>query len=467
MTANTSERDTIDTLLILGASGDLTKRLLLPGLATLLASRQGRSLRVLGAGMEDLSAADWTRRVTEAFDSSGAKGRLLAGTASRSRYVRADVTDPAQLGKLLATCTGTPAIYFALPPAVTAKVCEALRHVDLPDSTALVLEKPFGVDRESARSLNRLLTSLVPEAQVHRVDHFLGRADVLNILGTRFANRLLEPVWNNQHVERIDVVFDEALTLEDRAGYYDHAGALVDMIQSHLLQVMALLVMDPPATLHEADLRNGKVAVLRATHVYGDDPAASSGRARYTAGKIGRRQVPAYTKEPGVDPRRRTETLAELTVEVRSWRWAGVPITLRSGKSLGTPRKEVVVTFKPPPHLPDGFTGTDRKEQVTIGMSPPRVVLGMDVNGPGDPFHLDWAELVAELGPGEFEAYGEVLAGVLASDPTLSVRGDAAEECWRIIEPVQRAWAANEVPMDTYPAGSAGPKGWPGNVGAG
>jgi glucose-6-phosphate 1-dehydrogenase len=462
-----SNRPRIDTLLVLGASGDLTKRLLLPGLATLLASKGARPLGLVGAGMEELSRDDWRTRVRDSFAESGAKGRLLAGTASRSRYVRADVTDPDQLRSLLDTCDGTPAIYFALPPTVTAKVCRALQGVDLPEGTTLVLEKPFGVDRHSAEELNRLLTALVPEAQVHRVDHFLGRADVLNILGTRFANPLLEPVWNNQHVARIDIVFDEDLTLENRAGYYDHAGALVDMIQSHLLQVMALLTMEPPASLHEADLRNGKVSALRATHLYDDDPAASSRRARYTAGKIGRRQVPAYTKEPGVDPRRRTETLADMTVEVRNWRWAGVPVTLRSGKSLGTARKEVVVTFKPPPHLPEGFTGTDRAEQVTIGLFPPRVVLGMDVNGPGDPFRLDWAELVADLGPGELEAYGEVLAGVLDSDPTLSVRGDAAEECWRIVEPVQEAWAAGDVPMDTYPAGSAGPKGWPGNVGAG
>jgi glucose-6-phosphate 1-dehydrogenase len=223
---------------------------------------------------------------------------------------------------------------------------------------------------------------------------------------------------------------------------------------------MSLLMMEPPASLDEADLRNGKVSVLRATHLYDDDAAVSSRRARYTSGKIGRRKVPAYTKEPGVDPRRRTETLAEMTVEVRNWRWAGVPVTLRSGKSLATARKEVVVTFKPPSHLPEGFTGTDRAEQLTIGMSPARVVLGLDVNGPGDPFRLDWAELVAELGPGELEAYGEVLAGVLAADPTLSVRGDSAEECWRIVAPVQKAWAADAVPMDTYAAGSDGPRGW-------
>ena len=455
-----SMSDSIDTLLILGASGDLTKRLLLPGLATLLGSKQGRPLQLIGAGMEELSADRWRKRVRDSFADSGAKGRLLTGTASKSRYLRADVTDPVELGKVLAACKGTPAIYFALPPAVTAKVCAALGKVDVPKGTNLVLEKPFGVDQASAHALNELLLTLVPEAQIHRVDHFLGHSDVLNILGTRFANRILEPVWNSEHVEKVEIIFDEDLTLENRAGYYDHAGAMVDMIQSHLLQVLGLLMMEPPATLGEADLRDGKAAVLRATHVYRDDPVTYSRRARYTAGTIGRRKVPAYTREPGVDPRRRTETLTELTVEVRNWRWAGVPVLLRSGKSLGRARKEIVVTFKPPSHLPVGFRGSDRVARLHIGLNPTRLVLGMDVNGPGDPFDLDWVELEADLGPGDLASYGQVLAGVIDADPTLSVRGDTAEQCWRIVEPVQRAWRADKVPMETYAAGSAGPKGW-------
>ncbi|HET9501198.1 MAG TPA: glucose-6-phosphate dehydrogenase [Marmoricola sp.] len=452
----------IDTLLILGASGDLTRRLLLPGLATLLASERGRPLQLLGAGMEEISAADWQQLVKDAFADSGRKGKLLTSTAKKSRYVQADVTDPEVLRDLLDRCEGTPALYFALPPAVTAKACDALARIDLPDGLVLVLEKPFGTDLETARTLNRRLARLVPEEQVHRVDHFLGRSDVLNILGTRFANRLLEPVWSNQHIESIEIVYDESLTLEGRAGYYDKAGALVDMIQSHLLQVMGLMMMNPPSTLDERDLRGGKAQVLRATRLRGT-PAESSRRARYTAGSIGSRQVPAYTREPGVDPKNRTETLTEVTLEVATWRWRGVPVTLRSGKALGNPRKEAIVTFKAVPHLPDGFSGTDELDQLVIGFKPPRLVLSVDVNGPADPLRLDRADLTAELTPGDLEAYGEVLGGVLDADPTLAVRGDTAEECWRIIEPVLAAWRADEVPMDTYSAGSEGPKGWPSN----
>lgn len=449
----------VDTLVILGAGGDLSRRLLLPGLATLQASDRGRPLRLVGADRGQMGKAEWKSLVREAFASSGRKGRLVADTARGSRYVQTDVTDPEALRALLAECEGTPALFFALPPAVTVAACQALGQVDLPEGLVLVLEKPFGTDLESARTLNATLSRLVPEERIHRVDHFLGRSDVLNILGVRFANRLLEPVWSNAHIERIEILYDEQLTLEGRAAYYDKAGALVDMIQSHLLQIMALLLMNPPATLDERDLRDGKAQVLRATRLFGS-PRTASRRARYTAGRIGEREVPAYTREPGVSVRNRTETLAEVTLEVNTWRWRGVPVTLRSGKALGHPRKEAVVTFKGVPHLPDGFTGTDDVDQLVIGFKPPRLELLLDVNGPRDPMRLDRAQLTADLAPGDLEAYGEILGGVVEGDPMLSVRGDTAEECWRIVEPVLASWQADDVPMETYPAGSDGPADW-------
>lgn len=449
----------IGTLLVLGASGDLTSRLLLPGLAGLLASDRGRPLFLLGAGREEFTPSAWQRRVRDAFATAKVRDKLVTATAKQTRYVTADVTQPADLEKLLAECDGTPAIYFALPPAISALVCKALQEVELPEGTLLVMEKPFGVDEKSAAKLNALVRSLVPEHQIFRVDHFLGRSDVLNVLGLRFANRIFEAVWNSQHVEKIEIVYDEDLALEGRAGYYDQAGALIDMIQSHLLQVMALLMMEVPATLHEADLRDATAQVLRATRVYGD-PAASSRRARYTAGTLGRRKVPAYTKEEGVDAGRHTETLAEMTVEVRNWRWAGVPITLRSGKALGTARKEAVIKLKPVPHLPEGLKGAETPDTIVIGFKPPRLEFGLDVNGPGDPLSLEEVKVVADFGTGQVTAYGEVLAGVLDGDPLLSVRGDHAEACWRIVEPVLAAWRKDQVAMDTYPAGSSGPRKW-------
>src|SRR3954447_1889970 len=456
----------IQTLVVLGADGDLTRRLLLPGLASLLGSDwgDGRAIQLLGAGLSELSDKQWRGRVEDAFADGGHGGNGGHGgrgsrTGQRSHHPQCDLTPGGNLRALLAECDGTPALFFALPPAITARACQALQLVELPEGTVLAMEKPFGTDRARARELNELVSTLVPDTQVFGVDHFLGRSDVLNLLGTRFANRLLEPVWNNQHVESIEIVYDESLGLEGRAGYYDNAGALVDMLQSHLLQVMALLMMDPVSRVDEREVRDAKGQVLRATRLRGT-PREASRRARYTAGAIGSHKLTAYSREPGVDASRQTETLAELTVEVDTWRWTGVPVLLRSGKALGRPHKEAVVTLKPTPHLPTGLLGHDTRDQITIGFKPARLALHLDVSGPGDPFDLETASPVAELAEGDLPAYGEVLAGILDGDPLLAVRGDNAEECWRIVEPVLDAWRDHEVPLDTYAAGSNGPRSW-------
>ncbi|WP_229071101.1 glucose-6-phosphate dehydrogenase [Actinoplanes sp. DH11] len=434
---------TDQTLIILGATGDLTARLLLPGLGALLAAGHVPGLTLIGAATEDWDDSRWQQRVRES-----------SGGSPATRYVRADVTRAADLRTVLAAADGPPAIFFALPPAVTARACEALLEVDLPEGTRLVLEKPFGVSAETAAALNSLLTRLVPEERIHRVDHFLGKATVLNILGLRFANRIFEPLLNNTHVASVEIVFDESLALENRAGYYDNAGALADMIQSHLLQILGLLAMEAPISLAAAEFRDRKADVLRATRLWDDDPAACSRRARYTAGSLSRL---AYADEPGVDPHKQTETLAEVVLAVDTWRWSGVPFRLRSGKALGDTRKEAVITFKKPPRVPDGLHGCDQPDRLRIGFGPDRISLDFNINGPGDPFELDPVSLGAEFGPGDLPPYGEVLRGVFDNDPTLSIRADVAEQCWRIVEPVTAAWRAGKVPLQEYPAGSRGP----------
>jgi glucose-6-phosphate 1-dehydrogenase len=451
----------IESLVLLGASGDLSGRLLLPAFGQLLDREESRRDVVLvGAGSEDWDADAWRDRVKTAFESGDVSDETLKSVLDTTRYERADVTSVEDLKSLIDSCPPAPAIYFALPPSVTVAACAALQQVSLPEGTTMVLEKPFGTNQESAASLNQLLAEIVPEEQVHRVDHFLGRSTVLNLIGVRFANRLFEPLWSNEHIARVDIVFDEQLTLENRARYYDRAGALVDMIQSHLLQVLALVAMDPIATINAVDLRDAKAQVLRACRPWNDDPVAASRRARYTQGSIDGREVPDYTAEPGVDPSRNTETLAELIVEVDNWRWAGVPFRLRSGKALRERRKEVTVTFQPLPHLPTGLRGQAIPERLRLEMSPDRMALEMNVNGPDDPLVLDRIALDTNLNPGRLPAYGEVLGGVLDGDPLLSVRGDTAEECWRIVDPVLQAWRDGEVLMDEYAAGSDGPSVW-------
>jgi glucose-6-phosphate 1-dehydrogenase len=282
---------------------------------------------------------------------------------------------------------------------------------------------------------------------------------VLNILGLRFANRLLEPLLTADNVDTVEVIYDEELALEGRAGYYDKAGALRDMIQSHLLQIMALLAIDAPATLGERDLRDKISEVLRATSIKGD-PASATRRARYTAGTSMGRNVPGYAEEEGVDPARQTETLAEVELSVNNSRWSGVTFRLRSGKAMGRVRKEAVITFKPVSHLPKGFTGCDTPTRLRLGFGPDTLALELDVNGPGDPFHLDRVSMSAHMSHPGMLPYGEVLLGVLSGEPTLSVRADAAEECWRIVEPILATWGAGEVPLEEYAAGTQGPTGW-------
>lgn len=449
------------SLVLLGASGDLAGRLLLPALGRLLDAEPARRQTVLiGAGAEAWDLEAWRDRLRTSLTGADVTSATLEAVLSRTRYQRVDATQADDLKALVTDAPGPAAIYFALPPAVTAAACESLRGIDLPAGSVLALEKPFGTDTSSAASLNKTVSRLVDEDHVQRVDHFLGRSTVLNLLGLRFANRLFEPLWSNEHIDSVAVVYDEQLTLENRARYYDGAGALADMIQSHLLQVMALIAMEPPAAVDAVDVRAAKSAALRACRLRGDDPVSASRRARYTAGDIEGRRVPDYVDEPGVDGGRGTETLAEVDLEIDNWRWSGVPFRLRSGKALQHRRKEIVITFKTPPHVPRGLTGVSEPARLRLMLGPDRMCWELNVNGPRDPFELDRATLSTDLSPGRLPAYGEVLAGVLDADPFLSVRGDAVEECWRILEPAINAWHRDEVPLDGYPAGSQGPH-WP------
>lgn len=449
------------SFLILGAGGDLTKRLLLPGLASLLAVEPEREVTVVGADMADKTDDDFRAIVRESFATVKASNEITEKVASGTRYVKADLVDADQLQKLLDSCEGELVIYFALPPAITMKVCAQLEKFDLADTTRLGLEKPFGSDESTAHEFNLQLQRVVPEERIFRVDHFLGVSTVLNLIGLRFANRILQNIWSNEHIERVEIAYDEDLALEGRAGYYDKAGALRDMLQSHLLQVMAIFAMEPIATLEAPELADLKSQVLRATHLWQDDAVASSKRARYTAGQIQDRQIPSYVDEEGVDPTRMTETLAQMTVEVRNNRWAGVPITLRSGKGMGAPHKQIVCYFRQVPHVPVGFTNvSDVPDKLIIDLKPGRVSLELSMNAEGDPLSMEKKMLTADLAEAHMTAYGEVLRYVLDNNQLLSVRGDAAELCWHIVTPVLDAFAANKVAMEEYPAGSNGPDGW-------
>ncbi len=448
-------------LVILGASGDLTHRLLLPGLGTLLKADHGVAVRLSGAGAEDWDQGHWCELVKAALSEGGCSGDELQEILATTTYTKIDASSGDDLTGLLTGLQGRTVLYFALPPAITMAACKALVDVELPKELYLAIEKPFGTDAASAQAFNELLAHLpLPESHIFRVDHYLGKATVLSLVGLRFTNRLFEPVWNATNIESIHIVADEALALEGRAGYYDRAGALKDMIQSHLLLVMALLCMEELATFDAFELRDLQAHLLRSTHLWGDDPVTASRRARYTSGKVGDEVVPSYVDEKGVDPARNTETLAEVTVEIRNARWSGVPITLRSGKALGDGVRQITVVFRPIAHTPAGFHDEAPRNVVVIGLSPEFLRVQLSTNVEGDRLSLEPTVLDAELGESPIRPYGEILSHILDGDPLLSVRGDVAEDCWRIVTPVLEAWASGQVPMDTYVAGSAGPSNW-------
>ncbi|RBY92408.1 glucose-6-phosphate dehydrogenase [Blastococcus sp. TBT05-19] len=450
------------SFVVLGGTGDLTGRLLLPGLAELVdAGILDDGVRLLALSREDWSDEEyrsWARdRLAEhaAHVPEPARERLVG----RFGHRHGDVTVAADLRAGLERAGGTPVVYLALPNTVFLPTLEALTEVGLPEGAVVAVEKPFGRDLADAQRLNAVLHRLVPEEQVFRTDHFLAMQTVLNILGLRFANRMFEPVWNAQHVERVDIVFDETLGLEGRAGYYDTAGALRDMLQNHLLQMLAVVAMEPPAALDARSLAARKADVLRAVRSP-EDMRRDTVRARYTAGRVGGRELPDYTAEDGVQADRGTETYAEYTVTIENWRWAGVPFRLRSGKALGADRHEIALRFRPVPHLafqPDEESPATEPDVLRLRLDPDGIDLDLNLNGAGDPFDLERRSLQVELPPARLSAYGLLLAELLAGEAALSISDVEAEESWRIVEPILAAWAAGEVPLQEYPAGSDGP----------
>ena len=449
----------IERLVLLGATGDLTARYLLPGLAALRnGGHIGEGFRLIGVGREDWGDDEFRSWASAQIDQHAPQ---LPGTARRtvvsaSEYHRADVTDPAAL--TAAISGGEPvAAYLALPPSVFAPTVSALHAAGLAEGSSIVLEKPFGEDLAEATELNRLLSRAIPEEAVFRVDHFLAMTTVQNVLGTRLANRVLEPIWNSTHIAEIDIVWDETLALEGRAGYYDGVGALKDMLQNHLLQLLCLVAMEPPISLDARDLRDRKVDVLRSIRPLSDDDVLrNTRRARYTSGLIDGFSVPAYVDEDGVDPAHGTETFAEVELQLENWRWNGTIFRLRTGKALGRNRKEVAVHFRPVPHLPRGLHGDPRPNVLRFGLEPESVVVEM--SGVGPRAHtLVPLTLTAELAAAELPAYGRLLLDVFNRDPALSIRGDEAEESWRVVTPVLAAWEKDLVPLQEYPAGSDGP----------
>jgi glucose-6-phosphate 1-dehydrogenase len=415
----------IGTLLLLGATGDLARRFVLPALGVLEQSgRLGNGVRVVGAARQALGAEAVRQLVDDALP------------VDRFSYRPVDLADSGSLRAVLAGTAGPVAAYLALPPDLFATTITSLTASGLPAGSRVAVEKPFGHDLESARTLNALLAQ--SGCDPYRVDHVLAMETTRNLLAFRRDHPELERMWNGERTERVDILWEETLALEGRGGYYDRAGALKDVLQNHMLQLLALTAMELPSLDgDDGDLHQRKLDVLRSARVL-----PCSRRARYTAGRLADgRAVGAYADDDGVDAARGTETLVEVSLELDLRRWRGTRFRLRAGKALARRRKLVLVHFRTGGELEIGIDGPD-----DVVLRPGEIV-------------REPQELSAPARDG-LPPYAHVLRDVLDGTSTFSVGGEEAEQAWCVVAPVLAAWEADEVTLEEYPAGSAGPPAW-------
>ena len=328
-----------------------------------------------------------------------------------------------------------------------------------------VIEKPFGTSLDEARELNRTVLSVFSERQVFRIDHYLGKETVQNMLAFRFANGMFEPLWNRNYIANVQITAAEDIGIEGRAGYYDRAGALRDLVENHMMQLLTLLWMEPPVTFAADDVRDEKVKVLHAIRApTPDEVAEMSVRAQYGPGVAAGEMVGGYLAEPGVPADSHTETFAALRLEVDNWRWAGVPFYLRTGKRLARKITEIAVTLRPVPHLAfeqDGSLGV-RPNQLVMTLQPNEgVSLSLGAKIPGSrmrirPVNMEFLYGTAFLSQSP-EAYERLILDAMRGEATLFTRNDEAEAQWRICDPIVSTWAARAEPLPQYPAGGQGP----------
>ena len=484
-------------LVIFGASGDLTRRKLIPALVRLEAAGQlGEAVSIIGVSRTPKSDQEYRDELAKAMpkDTAGDYQSL----ASRIYYHSADVTkadDVAGLSERLDSMSGGSSagrlFYLSLKPELFASTLTTLGEAGLLHMSEreterwrrVVVEKPFGNDMESARKLNEGMHEYLREDQIYRIDHYLGKETVQNLLGFRFHNTIFEPLWNRHHIELIQITVAEDIGVEKgRAGFYDDNGAMRDVVQNHMLQLLALVAMEAPATLDGNDIRNQKVEVLRALHCPDpDDVAQNSVRARYVAGEVGGHEAIAYLDEQGVPADSGTETYVALRAEVDTWRWSGVPFLLRHGKRLRNRFTEIKVQFRTPPvqlfNRPDGVSDAEfrrklrngslcqiRPNVLTISIQPQeKLSLSFGVKQPGadmimTPANLDFNyedAFQCKTAP----AYQRLLLDALIGDPTLFLRADEIDASWRYTDEVIRGWSAPNAPkLAEYPAGSWGPE---------
>jgi glucose-6-phosphate 1-dehydrogenase len=471
------------SLVVFGATGDLARRKLLPAVYNL--AHEGalpERFELIGVARRDQSDEEFRRMARESIERFSRRKPdpdVLAGLLSDVKYVPGAFDDDkvyAEVDRQLRSFDEQAGheldrvFYLSTAPQFFPVIAGKLGVAGLQQTddaeTRIVIEKPFGYDLASARQLNADLLEVFDESQVFRIDHYLGKETVQNLLALRFSNTLFEPVWNRNYVDQVQITAAEDIGIEGRAGYYERAGALRDLVQNHMLQLLALLTMEPPAAFEADRLRDEKLKVLEAIVPPAvDDVPSMAVRAQYGPGVSGGTPVPGYREEEGVDPESRTETYAALRLHVSNWRWSGVPFYLRTGKRLARKVTEIAVILKPVPHLAFQSSGSVgvQANQIILTVQPDEgVSVSIGAKIPGTrmlirPVNMEFHYGTSFLSESP-EAYERLILDAMRGDAALFTRNDEVEALWGIIDPILTAWQLDtESPIPQYEAGSAGP----------
>ncbi len=468
-------------LVLFGCRGDLARRKIVPALGRL--AQHGLlppSFALLGVGRVELSDEAFREEMRPSLEKSGASDEVAAGLLSTFHYRQFDTSSEdgaASLKERLDEIDrshgtgGNRLFYLSTPPSAFEPIVRRLDEyrklcAGEPGSQRIIVEKPFGRDLSSARELNRTLLGVFDESEVYRIDHYLGKETVQNLLVLRFANAIFEPLWNRRYIDHVQISVSESLGVEGRGGYYEESGALRDMIQNHLLQLLCLVAMEPPAALDAEAIRDERRKVLRSIRplTTAEVPLVTV-RGQYGKGSIDGRPVPGYREEESVADDSRTETYAALRLDVDNWRWAGVPFFLRTGKRLPKKVSEVSIHFKDIPHrLFDDGGGRDawNANVLSLRIQPDEgVSLRFGTKVPGfdiriRPVKMDF-QYGTSFGTAPPEAYERLVLDALIGDPTLFIRGDVAEEAWKLVMPILEVWENTPPDYPNYAAGSFGP----------